>query len=304
LLLSLSLALPACGSDRPAPAPYPQPYPPQPNAPYAGPPPPAPTALSPAPSSAASPGCSRPPPHAGALAHRADVAGRARSYIVVVPDGYSPASPHPVVFVLHGGGGNAQGARTQTDLERVAAGRAVFVYPDAVNGNWDLDSPAAKNADIALFDTILLTLHNALCVDPKRVFLTGFSNGAYMANQIACRRGERVRGVVTHAGGGPYETSGTYDAQGHLVCPGKAVAALSVHGQGDRVVAVTEGDKSLAHWSFANRCAASTTSAWLAPCTAQQGCVQPVGSCRVPGLGHGLWKEAGKVTWAFFDALR
>lgn len=212
--------------------------------------------------------------------------------------------PYPLVVVLHGGGGSASYARAQTDLEKVAGERAIFAYPDAARGAWDLDSPAASNADIALFDVLLLQVHNALCVDPRRVFLTGFSNGAYMANQIACRRGEQVRGVVTNAGGGPYDTHGSYDAEGHLVCAGKAVAALVVHGTADGTVPPSEGDKSLDHWRFANRCRGGSSPAWSPPCVAFDGCFNPVGSCRVPGLGHGTWKEAGRVTWAFFESLR
>lgn len=230
--------------------------------------------------------------------------GRDRAYILVVPEGYAPQTTYPLVFVLHGGGGGAAGARTQTDLEKVAAGRAVFVYPDAVGGNWDLDSETASNGDVALFDAILLATHNALCIDPRRVFVTGFSNGAYMANQLGCKRGDRIRGVVTHAGGGPYETHGSYDATGHLQCPGKSVASLVVHGTSDGTVPLSEGQKSIDHWSYANRCGTGTAGAWTPPCVALQGCFQPVGVCRVPGLGHGLWNQAGKVTWTFFDALR
>jgi polyhydroxybutyrate depolymerase len=208
------------------------------------------------------------------------------------------------VFVLHGGGGTAAGARTQTDLEKESAGRAIFVYPDAVGGSWDLDAPTAANPDVALFDALLLLAHNTLCLEPRRVFVTGFSNGAYMANQLGCQRGDRIRGVVTSAGGGPYELQGTYDAQGHLVCSGKAVASLVIHGASDGTVAPTEGQKSLEHWAFANRCGTATTNGALAPCLAYQGCAQPVGVCRVPGLGHGLWSQAGRATWAFIDALR
>jgi polyhydroxybutyrate depolymerase len=222
----------------------------------------------------------------------------------VVPEGYAPQHPYPLVFVLHGGGGNGTGARTQTDLEKVAGGRAIFVYPEGVGGNWNLDAPAASNGDVALFDAILLVAHNTLCVDARRVFVTGFSNGAYMANQLACKRGERIRGIVTHAGGGPYETKGSYDATGHLVCPGKAVASLVVHGNNDGTVAPAEGQKSIDHWSYANRCGGGTAGAFLPPCVALQGCFQPVGVCHIPGLGHGLWNNAGKVTWTFFDALR
>jgi polyhydroxybutyrate depolymerase len=251
-----------------------------------------------------SPGCGRAPAKLGASTQHVSALGRDRSYTLVVPDGYASSTAYPLVFVLHGSGGTGAGARAQTDLEKVAGGHAVFVYPDAPGG-WNLDAPASSNGDVALFDAILLTAHNALCIDPRRVFVTGFSNGAYMANQLGCKRGERIRAVATHSGGGPYETAGgSYDASGQLICPGKAVAALVVHGNSDGTVAPAEGQKSVDHWSYANRCGGGTSSTLTPPCVALQGCFQPVGVCRIPGLAHGLWSQAGKVTWAFFDALR
>ncbi|MBX3185657.1 MAG: hypothetical protein KF819_01525 [Labilithrix sp.] len=289
----------ACAPDRA------QPYMPAAHLPGASAPPDgvaAPPAATPG-ADVSAPGCGR-PARPGAGVERVEAGGRARAAIVVVPEGYAPDRPYPVVVVLHGGGGTARAARTQTDLERVAGGGAIFVYPDAIGGTWDLDAPASSNGDVALFDALLFTLHGALCVDPRRVFVTGFSNGAYMANQLACRRGDRIRGIVTHAGGGPYETKGTYDAEGRLVCPGKAVAALVVHGSADRTVLPSEGKKSLDHWTRANRCATGTTPAWSPPCVAFQSCAQSVGSCAIPALGHGLWKDAGRVTWMFFESLR
>ncbi len=277
--------------------------PPQPFAPSGAVPSPASNA--PPGNAPGTPGCGRPPARAGAaVAQHVTAAGRDRTYTLVVPEGYAPQTPYPLVFVLHGSGGTAAGARTQTDLEKVAGGRALFVYPDAIGGNWDLNAPAPSNVDVALFDTLSLLVTNALCVDTRRVFVTGFSNGAYMANQLGCRRGERIRGIVSHAGGGPYEMQGSYDDQGNLGCGGKAVAALIVHGASDGTVAVSEGQKSIDHWSRVNRCGGGSSPALTPPCVALAGCYQPVGVCLVPGLGHGLWKEAGKVTWAFFDALR
>jgi polyhydroxybutyrate depolymerase len=253
---------------------------------------------------AGSPGCGKPPAHAGASQARVNALGKDRGYTLVVPEGYAPNTPYPLVFVLHGGGGNAAGARTTTDLEKAAGGRAIFAYPAGIGGNWNLDAPTGSNGDVALFDAILLVAHNTLCVDARRVFVTGFSNGAYMANQLACKRGERIRGIVTHAGGGPYEAKGNYDATGHLVCAGKSVASLVVHGNSDGTVPPAEGQKSIDHWSYANRCSGGTAGAFIPPCVALQGCFQPVGVCHIPGLGHGMWQSAGKVTWTFFDALK
>jgi polyhydroxybutyrate depolymerase len=224
--------------------------------------------------------------------------------VLVVPEGYSADAPRAFVVVLHGAGGSAAGARSTMDLERAAGGKAIFAYLDSGGRDWNHDAPASSNPDIAFFDLVLLTTHNALCLAPRRVFVIGFSDGAYMANQLACRRGDAIRGVVTHSGGGPYELHGSWDAQGHLVCPSKAVASLVVHGMSDGTVAPSEGEKSVEHWSFANRCGTSTSPAWAPPCVAFQGCVQPVGVCRVPGLGHAIWKDTGRATWAFFDALR
>jgi polyhydroxybutyrate depolymerase len=251
-----------------------------------------------------SPGCGK-AAMPGVHAEHAAVEGRDRSYVVVVPPGYAPQKPYPVVFVLHGSSGNGNQARAATDLERVANGGAIFVYPNGL-GEWDLDDPAESNRDVALFDRMLLHVHNALCTNPQRIFLTGFSNGAYMSNQLACRRGDRIRGVVTNAGGGPYELHGTYDANGNLVCPGKPVAALVIHGTADTSVAPTEGQKSLDHWTFANRCSDGETGApnLPAPCVLRSGCSQPVGVCRVPGLGHSLWRDSAKATWSFIEALR
>jgi polyhydroxybutyrate depolymerase len=229
------------------------------------------------------------------------VFGKNRTYTLVVPPGYSPATSLPLVFVLHGNGGSGSQVRTAFDLEGAAQGRAIFAYPDAAHGGWDLDAPASKNPDVALFDAILAVTQASFCVDLRRVFVTGFSNGAYMANQLGCRRGDRVRAVASHSGGGPYEATGTYDGEGNLVCKGKPVASLVIHGGSDGTVAPAEGQKSIDHWTHANHCGRSAPSS-PAGCVAFEGCANPVVACKVPGLGHAVWPPARKLVWSFFEA--
>ena len=237
------------------------------------------------------------------LPRRVPVFGKSRSYTLVVPANYAPTTSYPLVYVLHGHGGNGAQARAAFDIEQVADGRAIFVYPDGIGGGWDLDSPASKNADVALFDAALAVTQGNYCIDLHRVFVTGFSNGAYMANQLGCRRGDRIRAVASHAGGGPYETIGDYDEHGHLLCKDKPVASLVVHGMSDGTVAPSEGQKSLDHWTDANHCAGGAPTS-PPGCVAYQGCASQVVACKVPGLGHGLWPQAKLVTWAFFDAQK
>jgi polyhydroxybutyrate depolymerase len=253
--------------------------------------------------SAGSPACGKAGARLGVMTEHVPVFGKTRSYTLVVPASYSPSTPYPLVYVLHGHGGTGAQVRSAFDLESAAKEQAIFLYPDGLGGGWDLDSPTSKNADVALFDATLALTQSNYCVDLRRVFVTGFSNGAYMANQLGCRRGDRIRAVATHSGGGPYEATGDYDARGHLVCKGKAIASLIVHGASDGTVAPAEGEKSLDHWTYANHCSGSAPTS-PAGCVAYHRCTSPVISCKVPGLGHGVWPPAKQLTWTFFDAQK
>lgn len=289
LVSALALGVLACGDSPPASSP----------SPLGG----APAANGGAGAAAGSPACGAgPAAPAGVLAKQVPVFGKTRKYTLVVPPAYSPSTSLPLVFVLHGNGGSGMQARASFDLEPLAQGRALFAYPDAIGGGWDLDSAASKNPDVAFFDAILAVTQSAYCVDLRRVFVVGFSNGAYMANQLGCRRGDRIRGVATLSGGGPYEVAGEYDEQGHLVCRGKPVASLVIHGTADTVVSPSEGQKSIDHWSFANHCGGSAAAA--PSCIAFQGCANPVSACKVAGLGHGIAPQTKPLVWSFLDALR
>ena len=189
------------------------------------------------------------------------------------------------------------------DLETASKGNAVFVYPDGVGGGWDLDTPTGKNPDVALFDATLAIASSDACIDLHRVFIAGFSNGAYMANQLACRRSDRIRAVATHSGGGPYENGpdAKYDERGEVVCGIKPVGSLVIHGTADGTVAPSEGEKSIKHWSFANHCGSATKAG---ACASYASCVSPVTACKVPGLGHTMWPEAKAKIWSFFDGQK
>jgi polyhydroxybutyrate depolymerase len=239
----------------------------------------------------------------GVLSKKVSVFGKSRSYTLVVPASYAPGVSQPLIYVLHGHGGTGEKARSSFEIEGAAGGKGLFVYPDAIGGGWDLDAETGKNRDVAFFDAMLAQVQSEYCVDLHRVFLAGFSNGAYMANQLACRRSERVRAVATHSGGGPYDNSASakYDDRGQLECGGKPVAALVIHGTADGTVAPSEGQKSIDHWVAANHCGSPAASG---ACATYAECINPVIACKVHGLGHSVWPEAAKRAWAFFDAQR
>lgn len=231
--------------------------------------------------------------------------GDTRTYVLSVPQAYGelPQSWR-LVFAFHGGGGTGENLRSWYDTDRYAEKEAIVVYPDAMWGNWDLDSPTESNRDVALFDAIVDELSKTACIDQNRIFAVGFSNGAYFANQLGCRRGDKLRAIAPHAGGGPYGQASSYDAQGHLVCAVKAPAVKVFHAEDDDVVPVSNADSTLAHWTWANGCGPSTHDvAPVGSCAGYDGCKQPVEFCRYWGVGHGVWSQGAQATWEFFSSF-
>lgn len=234
--------------------------------------------------------------------HSLAVGSDTRTYVLSVPQGYGELPRKwRLVFAFHGGGGGGDTLRNWYDAEqRFAEKNAIVVYPDAKNGQWDLDSAADANADIAFFDALVADISSKACIDTARVFAVGFSNGAYFANQLACRRGGVLRAIAPHAGGGPYGPGSSYDAQGNLVCTGTPPAVKIFHAEDDYTVPISHAEASINHWKWANGCQESTHGAAPDPCAAYDGCGRPVEVCRYWGVGHSIWSEGAKATWEFF----
>ncbi|MDB4940905.1 MAG: hypothetical protein JWP97_439 [Labilithrix sp.] len=233
--------------------------------------------------------------------------GAKRTYELYVPDAYDGKTTYPLVFVFHGDGGTGAGMRSGFDLESASGKGAIIVYPDGLGKTWDIDDAAGLAKDVAFVDAVAADLTKTHCADPSRLFAVGFSKGAYFTNQLACTTKTSFRAVVTHAGGGPFYLDGAgmkFDDQGDLACPSPPVAALQVQGSADNEVPVSEGDKARDHWVAANGCKTSTKPYDPSPCVAYDGCdaARPEVWCQVPALGHQIWSQGAKVTWAFLDA--
>ncbi len=65
-------------------------------------------------------------------------------------------------------------------------------------------------------------------VDPARVFLIGFSNGAFMSYRLACHHADRFAALVSMSGA-------TYDTAGDCT-PSEPVSVLQLHGDMDPTI--------------------------------------------------------------------
>jgi polyhydroxybutyrate depolymerase len=163
-----------------------------------------------------------------------EVGGRERNFVVHVPRSYDPRTPTPLVFNFHGFTMNPKLEDWLTDMAAKAdAARFVVVYPAGVG------SPSSFNAgsccgdakrdgvdDVAFTRAMLDRLEADLCIDPRRVFATGMSNGGFMAHRLACEMSDRIAAIAPVAGvnGAP-----TCDVT-------RAVPVLDFHGTSDPTV--------------------------------------------------------------------
>ncbi|TPQ42712.1 polyhydroxybutyrate depolymerase [Bradyrhizobium guangdongense] len=125
-----------------------------------------------------------------------DVNGVARAYIVQPP----ASKPAPLVIALHGK--TQRGAdmvtRTAWPLFAKRDGFAV-AYPDGLNNAWADSRPNARRAgngppegtdDVAFIVKLVEKLVADGIADPKRVYVTGISNGGAMTMTLVCARAD------------------------------------------------------------------------------------------------------------------
>lgn len=117
----------------------------------------------------------------------------ARNYTVYVPPTYNPSQPAAVVMALHGRPDTGVGFAYLLDLNRVArTENFIAVYPDGINQGWNytLDFPGYGDNeidDVGFLRTLINDLALDLNIDAQRVYLTGFSNGGFMTQAMACK---------------------------------------------------------------------------------------------------------------------
>jgi polyhydroxybutyrate depolymerase len=164
-------------------------------------------ALAAAPSVAAGEGCSgRSASPTGDYDARLEFDGVERDYRVHVPPGYDPTRETPVVLVFHGGLGTGRFIQKQSRMNPVSDEEGFLaVFPDGLRTTWNAggccEYAMRQNVDDVGFVAALLDrLAEDYCVDPSRVYATGFSNGAMLAHRLACELSDRIAAIAPVSG--------------------------------------------------------------------------------------------------------
>ena len=239
-----------------------------------------------------------------------------REYVVHLPPGYDGTEPAPLVFNLHGFGGDIGSQDTSTDLPALAGERGyIVVTPQGAPLEVPDDAPdAARTAgfeglafwnffgsdpgqvtvngatipladlgtdDVAFIDTLLDTVSDEYCVDAGRVYSTGMSNGAGMSTTLGCELGDRFAAIAPVSG---VNLSGA--------CPGDdPISVLAVHGDADPIAGYT--GSSLMGFDLGNPSVPDRMAAWAS----FDGCdAEPTVDESTPGLAVTRWSGCDEGT--------
>lgn len=189
--------------------------------------------------------------------------GAVRSAIVSLPPGFGKRPVYPAVIDLHGEDANALVEMRASGMG-VAAGERGFVavFPNAVSGEnapeiplesrrltWRADGKGAAE-DLSFLGELIDTLIRSYRVDPKRIYVVGFSNGATMAYRLGCELSHKLAGLG--AVDGAMEQTGCR--------PVKPLPLIVFHASSDAVTPYAGGPKSgaiartVAFWTRSNGC--------------------------------------------------
>lgn len=237
------------------------------------------------------------------------VGGQTRTFVLVVPETYAATKKYPLVLAFHGDGGTGASFRAYYKFETYSGEDALVAYLDGLGQTWEIER-LAPNPDVDFAMATIDAIKAKVSIDTARVFATGWSNGGFFVNRLACMKSTSIRAISSHAGGAVYESDANKPhpkyPNGFPKCPGEdKVPAFITHGLSDPAVEPASGDFSASYWAYVNGCQDSRAATTPSPCMAHAGCPadKPVVYCPISGNGHGIWKDGAKESWAFFKAL-
>jgi polyhydroxybutyrate depolymerase len=221
-----------------------------------------------------------------------------RSYLLDVPDSIATHKPVALVFDFHGFQHSAEGVwRVSRFKDLSPTERFITAYPDGLpvhllerdGAGWEIFK-IDGNRDLAFVKQMLDHLERTYCIDLNRIYATGFSNGAFLSNLLACSMADTFAAVAPVSGG-------------RLSVPCTAsryVPVIAHHGRNDPLIAVTQAREMRDAWVEKNACHGKADGEG---CETYRGCRDGAEVIYCEDDGAHSWPPAAtKRIWEFFKA--
>lgn len=169
----------------------------------------------------------------GDHARSVQAGGLDRPYLLHLPTSFDPKKPTPVVLALHPFATNARMMARISRLSDVADREGFIVaYPNGTGRgtilHWNVGAiPGDAADDVGYLVKVLDDIATVAEVNPKRVYATGYSNGAMMCYRLAAEIPDRIAAIAPVAG--------TMTFKGRPLKK-RPVPVLHIHGTEDTMV--------------------------------------------------------------------
>jgi polyhydroxybutyrate depolymerase len=201
--------------------------------------------------------------------------GVARSTLYFKPSSTTTTGKVPLLVMLHYNGGTPEAMSTLTEVQELVRDYGIWVaVPPVADGSWHDDPTDTSTTDDVGFLSLLIDNSIAAYpVDAKRVYMTGFSDGAMMTLRYACDRPDKIAAAAA--------VSGTMLKTLVSVCtsPSFATPMALLNGTADTItkysptpygISLTLPD-SAKHWAKINGCGAAPVVSNLADLSTTDG---------------------------------
>jgi polyhydroxybutyrate depolymerase len=245
--------------------------------------------------------------------------GETRTYEVQVPENYDNGAPIPVVFDLHGLGSSATQQRFISGWSALAEVEGFAVVRPSGYGaiaSWNGGSTCCGQAlfedldDVGLMKAILAEVESKLCVDDKRVYASGLSNGGAMSHRLGCDAADVFAAIAPVAYPIAYLPTSLCD-------PSRPMPVMHSHGTGDTTVpygggfGIASAQESFERWADLGGCSGQPVTTFTQGnsfCETYESCEDgvEVALCTIDGphllYGNDDDVPIAELAWAFFEA--
>lgn len=270
-------------------------------------------------------------PGAPGATQRVELAGR--SILLHLPPRLEAGRTYPVLFLLHGSGGNGAQMLKRSGLEATADAHGfVVAAPDGgipVNGGfvWNIPGvqtvtgkvPTAADADdVAWIGGAIDQLVGQACADKGRIYVTGLSGGGRMSSWLGCVAADRFAAIAPVVGlraGNPLATDPARGPDPATCRPSRPVPVIAFAGDHDTTNPMEGGGRpywqypmqaAMTRWAELDGCAGPMTTRDVtaavyeqryAPCRDRAEVV-----ARITRGGTHDWVVDNEALWAFLSS--
>lgn len=207
-----------------------------------------------------------------------EVDGTTRSYLIRLPSGYTDDDPLALVIALHGWGGDAKEFDQGSGFTQLAEKENfIVVYPSGI-ANFPFSSAAWNSGhccayalesginDVSFIELLLDHLEKEYSIDPRKIYVTGFSNGGMLSYLLGAELSDRIAAIGPVAATIGGKASSNADLW-TIPDPSAALSVVAIHGKKDSKVPYEGGigtiagtredlpvNESISFWITHNNC--------------------------------------------------